>query len=55
MSDKQVNKNGTVSQMRAMSLILSMLLCIAANAKLDSTEYTFTDEDGITISVSDPR
>ena len=55
MSDKQVNKNGTVSQMRAISLILSMLLCIAANAKLDSTEYTFTDEDGITISVSDPR
>ena len=43
MSDKQVNKNDTVSQMRAMSLILSMLLCIAANAKTEFQEYTYTD------------
>ncbi len=54
MSDKHVNKNDTVSQMRAMSLILSMLLCIAANAKTEFQEYTYTDEHGVVVSISNP-
>ncbi len=55
MSDKHVNKNGVASQMRAMLLILSMLFCAAIHAKPEFQKYTYTDENGITISVSDPR
>lgn len=55
MSDKQINKNGVASQMRAMFLILSMLFCAAIHANPEFQKYTYTDENGITISVSDPR
>ncbi len=54
MSDKQINKNGVASQMRAMFLILSMLFCAAIHANPEFQKYTYTDENGITISVSDP-